>query len=100
MIARQWHGAVPESKAKEYLELMRTVALPECRETRGNRGAWCLTREEGDLVHFVMLTFWDDIEAIKRFAGENYALAKYYDFDSDYLVKVGERVTHYEIFFQ
>jgi hypothetical protein len=31
-----------------------------------------------------MLTFWDDTDAIKRFAGDDFSLAKYYDFDSDY----------------
>ena len=38
MIARIWHGVVPTSKADEYLELMRRIALPEYLATRGNRG--------------------------------------------------------------
>ncbi len=97
MIARIWHGAVPVSKSDAYLELMRRVALPEYKATPGNRGAWCLHRIDGDLAHFDMLTFWDDVEAIKRFAGEAYETAKYYDFDADYLVEMEPKVRHHAI---
>ena len=33
------------------------------------------------MTHFLNLTFWDDFDAIKRFAGEDYSRARYYDFD-------------------
>lgn len=98
MIARIWHGMVPVSKAGEYLNLMQTIALPEYRATRGNRGAWCLHRTEGDVRHFLMLTFWDDADAIRRFAGDDYSLAKYYDFDSSYLSEMETLVHHYELY--
>jgi len=98
MIARIWHGMVPVSKSAKYLGLMRKIALPEYLATSGNRGAWCLCRAEADVVHFEMLTFWTDTEAIQRFAGENYGKAKYYDFDSDYLIEMEPGVRHYEIY--
>jgi hypothetical protein len=98
MIARIWHGMVPISKADEYLGLMRRIALPEYLAARGNRGAWCLYRTEANVTHFEMLTFWDDTDAIKRFAGDDFSMAKYYDFDSDYLVEMEARVRHYEVY--
>jgi heme-degrading monooxygenase HmoA len=98
MIARIWHGMVPVSKADEYLDLMRTIALPEYLATRGNREAWCLYRTETDVTHFEMLTFWDDIDAIKRFAGDDFSMAKYYAFDSDYLIEMEPHVWHYEVY--
>ena len=97
MIARQWHGIVPAGKAPAYLALMRDVALRDYRATSGNRGAWCLTRTEGDVVHFDMLTFWEDFAAIRRFAGERPEVAKYYDFDADYLIEKEPHVRHWEI---
>lgn len=97
MIARIWHGMVPISKTAEYLNLMRRIALPEYQGTDGNRGAWCLYRTEGDITHFEMLTFWDDTDAIKRFAGDDFSMAKYYDFDSDYLIEKETGVRHYEV---
>ena len=98
MIARIWHGMVPVSKSDEYLDLMRKVALPEYLATRGNRGAWCLCRTEADITHFEMLTFWDDTDAVRRFAGDDHGMAKYYDFDSDYLIEKEARVRHYEVY--
>lgn len=98
MIARLWHGKVPAGKAVAYLHRMREVALPKYRDVQGNRGAWCLTRADGDVVHFEMLTFWDDVDAIKRFAGEQHDVAKYYDFDSDYLVEKEPHVLHYHLY--
>jgi len=97
MIARIWHGAVPASKCGEYLNLMQKIALPEYLATPGNRGAWCLYRIAAEIAHFEMLTFWDDIDAIRRFAGNDYELAKYYDFDPDYLIEMERRVRHYEV---
>jgi len=44
-----------------------------------------------------MLTFWEDEESIKRFAGEDYTKAKYYDFDPDYLIEMEPLDQHYEI---
>jgi len=87
MIARRWHGRVVNALAEEYLALMRNVALPDYRGTPGNRDAWCLSRIDGAVTHIEMLTFWDDIDAIKRFAGEDYETAKYYDFDDSFLLE-------------
>jgi hypothetical protein len=97
MIARIWHGVVPASKSAEYLELMQKFAIRDYTATPGNRGAWCLHRTQGDVTHFLNLTFWDDFDAIKRFAGKDYGRARYYDFDPDYLIEMEPHVQHYEI---
>jgi len=98
MIARLWHGIVPAGKADEYLRLMRELALPDYQAIPGNRGAWCLCRTDGAVVHFEMLTFWDDMDAVRRFAGEDVEAAKYYDFDPAFLLEMEPRVRHYEVF--
>ena len=97
MIGRRWHGRVPSSKAAEYLKLMASVGLPDYRSTDGNRGAWCLHRPEGEIVHVEMFTLWDDLEAVRRFAGDNIVLAKYYEFDPDFLIELEAKVTHFEV---
>jgi hypothetical protein len=97
MIARRWHGRVPAAKAEDYLRLMRDVGLADYRSTEGNREAWCLHRREGDIVHVEMVTLWDDLDSIRRFAGEDLAKAKYYAFDADYLLELEPEVTHFEV---
>ncbi|MBO9558629.1 MAG: antibiotic biosynthesis monooxygenase [Caulobacter sp.] len=96
MIVRNWHGRVPAPLADRYLALMREIALPDYKSTPGNLGAWCLTRPEGEIVHFEMLTFWSDLEAIKRFAGPDFEHAKYYNFDAEFLLEQESFVRHYE----
>lgn len=97
MIARRWHGRVPASKAADYLALMREVALPDYRSTDGNRGAWCLHRSEDGVVHVEMFTLWEDEAAVRRFAGEDVAAARYYDFDSDFLIEKEPEVVHFQV---
>jgi heme-degrading monooxygenase HmoA len=88
---------VPASKAQDYLRLMRDVGLADYRSTEGNRGAWCLHRREDDVVHVEMFTLWDDLEAIRRFAGDDLLRAKYYDFDADFLLELEPEVAHFEV---
>jgi heme-degrading monooxygenase HmoA len=97
MIARRWHGRIPAERAAEYLRLMEEVGLADYRSTPGNRSAWCLHRREGDVVHVEMVTLWDDLDAIRRFAGDDLLKAKYYDFDPDYLLELEPEVVHFEV---
>ena len=97
MIARRWHGRVPLDKAADYLKLMEQTGLADYRSTLGNRGAWCLHRPEGDIVHVEMFTLWDDLDAIRRFAGADLLKAKYYDFDADFLLELEPEVIHFEV---
>jgi hypothetical protein len=97
MIARRWHGRVPLAKAPEYLRLMRDVSIPAYRAVAGNRGAWCLHRREDDVVHVEMLTFWESEQAIRGFAGDDIGIARYFDFDDDFLLEKEPGVVHLEI---
>ena len=97
MIARRWHGRVLAERAGDYLALMREVGLADYRSTEGNRGAWCLHRREGNVVHIEMLTFWEDEDAIRRFAGDDMTRAKYYQFDPDFLLEMEPLVLHFEV---
>jgi hypothetical protein len=97
MIARRWHGRVPAAKAEDYLKLMKGVGLADYRSTTGNCGAWCLHRREGDVVHVEMFTLWEDLEAIRHFAGEELTRAKYYDFDPGFLLELEPEVVHFEV---
>ncbi len=98
MIARIWRGVVPADRADEYLELMRTVALPDYRSTPGNRGAYALRRIRGDRAEFLMVTFWESAESVKAFAGDDPTAAKYYDFDADFLLEMVPSVDHFELY--
>lgn len=97
MIARRWHGRITAERADDYLRLMKEIGLADYRSTEGNRGAWCLHRRDGDVVHVEMFTLWEDEAAIRRFAGDVITRAKYYDFDPEYLLELEPEVTHFEV---
>jgi heme-degrading monooxygenase HmoA len=97
MIARTWHGIVPFQKADEYTEYLKQTGVLDYRNTSGNQGVYVLCRREGDRMHFLLLTLWDSVDAIKRFAGDDYEKARYYPEDKDFLLEFEPFVTHYQV---
>lgn len=75
---------------------MRTIAIPDYHSTPGNLGAYALRRIEGETAHFLMVTFWENEESIRAFAGNDICAAKYYGFDKDFLLEMEPTSTHYE----
>jgi len=97
MIARMWHGALPESKAEDYLEYLKKTGLPDYLSAPGNCGVYVFRRIENATAHFLLTSFWDSLESITAFAGEDIEKARYYPEDTDYLIELEPRVTHYEV---
>ncbi len=97
MIVRIWHGVTPAAKSDEYLEFLNRTGVPDYRTTEGNRAVYVLRRIEEDLAHFLTLTFWDDVEDVKRFAGPDPNKAKYYPEDEEFLLGFEPTVEHYEV---
>lgn len=97
MIARMWHGRVPRSKAPAYREFLNSRAIPDYRATPGNISVHILERQEGEVSHFVTLTFWEDLSVIQNFAGDEVARAKYYPEDKEFLLEFETTVVHYEV---
>ena len=97
MIARMWHGRVPTSKAAAYRAFLNARAIPDYRAVPGNVTVHVLERREGEVTHFITLTFWDRLESITAFAGDDVEQAKYYPEDADFLLEYEPRVVHYEV---
>jgi heme-degrading monooxygenase HmoA len=97
MMVRMWHGRVPTVKAKAYREFLNERAIPDYRSVAGNLSVHILEREEGEVTHFITLTFWQDLESIRAFAGEPIERAKYYPEDKDFLLEFEPEVVHYRV---
>ena len=63
----------------------------------GNISVCILEREEGEVAHFITMTSWSSLEAIKSFAGDDAERAKYYPEDQDFLLEFEPTVVHYEV---
>lgn len=97
MITRMWHGRVPASKASAYREFLNTRAISDYQSVEGNLSVHILERKEGDIIHFITLTFWKDWDSIKAFAGADVEAAKYYPEDQDFLLEFEPKVVHYDV---
>ena len=98
MIARTWRGATRAADADDYVHYLEQTGLREFRATPGNRGALALLRRAGDRAEFLLLSLWEDEEAIRRFAGDDLERAVFYPEDDRFLVEREERVSHFEVF--
>jgi heme-degrading monooxygenase HmoA len=97
VIARIWRGTVRKEDADEYAVYIEQTGMQQYRATPGNQGAWILRRDVGDLSHFITLSMWDDMEAVRAFAGDDPERAVMYPEDEKYLVEHHDTVEHYEI---
>ncbi len=97
MIARIWRGWTKTTDTAAYADYVRTTGIAAYESTPGNLGAYLMVRTEGDRSEIVTLSFWDDIEAIEAFAGEDIERAVSYPEDDRYLVDRDLTVTHFEV---
>ena len=100
MIVRMWHGMVEASKADEYAEFMKERAVPDYSSVDGLKKLLFLKDVKSDVAHFLLVTHWDSMEAVKKFAGENPEKAKYYPEDDDYLLEKEETSALYQVFYE
>ncbi len=98
MITRIWHGRTRSKDAAGYLEFLVKDGTNEYRETPGNRAAKIWKKADGDVCHFWTVTEWEDLEAVKAFAGDAHERAKYYPQDDGKLLEFEPYVEHYESF--
>lgn len=97
MIARLWHGTTRLDRADAYAAFLDSHAMPDYRGMRGNLGAQMLRRDEGDIAHFVTVSYWEDEAAIRAFAGSDLLRARYYPEDESFLLEFEPQVEHYEV---
>jgi heme-degrading monooxygenase HmoA/uncharacterized damage-inducible protein DinB len=71
--------------------------VAELQATEGNRGVYLFRRTEGDRAHFRVVSLWDSMEGVRRFAGSDPEKARYYPEDERFLLALEPRVTHYEV---
>ncbi|MCQ8229849.1 hypothetical protein [Pantoea trifolii] len=80
MIVRTWHGCVPLKHAEGFAKHLEKTGVRHSRSVEGNRGAFVKRETQDGWEHYFLATYWQDLEAVKAFAGENYHIAvKYHD---------------------
>ena len=77
MIGRIWHGWTNCENADAYEELLRNEIFANIakQSIRGYHGIHLLRRDVGEGVEFVTIMWFDTLEAVRAFAGEDYEVA-------------------------
>jgi heme-degrading monooxygenase HmoA len=96
MITRMWRGWTRADEADRYERHYRSEVMATLRQVPGFRGARLLRRTVGEETEFVSLTFFDDLEAVRSFAGADHETAVVAGEAREVLVRFDERVGHYE----
>jgi len=75
MIARMWKGSALPEKAEDYVKHLQVSVLPELRQIDGFKGVYLMRQDSSKDVEFIVLTLWESMDAIHKFAGENAEVA-------------------------
>jgi len=98
VISRIWHGWTTRENAASYETLLRSEILPGIanRSIRGLEGAHLLRRDVPEGVEFVTILWFDTLEAVRGFAGEDYEAAVVPEKARRLLARFDARSQHYE----
>ncbi len=99
MICRIWRGWTTLAKADAYEALLRSEIFHGIAERKlsGYHGIQLLRRPGNTEVEFVTLMWFDSIDAVRGFAGEDYEVAVVPAKARDLLLRFDQRSAHYEV---
>ena len=99
MICRLWRGWSTPENADAYERIVRGEVIPgiEARQIAGFRHIDLMKRDHGAEVEFQTLMWFDSLEAIKAFMGEDYSLSHVPDAARAVLRRFDEHAAHYEV---
>ena len=99
MISRIWHGWTTLENAEAYESLLKSEIFLgiETRKIDGFKGIHLLHRYIGDEVEFITIMWFDSLEAVRTFAGEEYELAVVPPKARALLSRFDARSQHYEV---
>jgi heme-degrading monooxygenase HmoA len=97
MIMRMWKAQATRSGADEYIQHATKKVFPKIRGIEGYRGEYLLRRGVDDGVELVVLTLWESMDAVRRFAGTEPDRAVVDPEAKAVLTSFDEHVAHYEV---
>lgn len=97
MIARMWRGTTTPDDGDRYAAYLEATGAATCRAAPGNRGVVILRRNAGDREEFTFISFWGDEDAIRRWAGPEPEVARFFPEDDAFLVERETRATHWVV---
>jgi uncharacterized protein YciI/heme-degrading monooxygenase HmoA len=96
-VLRMWRGRTTAEKSGEYIDHVTKKVFPALHAIEGHRGAYLLQRAVDGAIEFVVLTLWESMQAVRRFAGAKPEKAVVEPEARAILTDFDESVTHYDV---
>jgi len=99
MISRVWHGWTTPANADDYEALLKSEIFTgiKNRQIAGYRGIHLFRRNLSNETEFVTVMWFDSIEAVRAFAGDDYEVAVVPPKARALLSRFDARSQHYEV---
>jgi antibiotic biosynthesis monooxygenase (ABM) superfamily enzyme len=99
LICRLWRGWTTPDNADAYERVVRGEVIPgiEARRIRGFRHIDLMKRDIGDEVEFQTLMWFDTLDSIIAFVGEDYAVSHVPEAARAVLSRFDSHAAHYEV---
>jgi hypothetical protein len=97
MIARHWRGWTSKRDSDAYEKLLKDTVLPGLKNVEGYRGGYIFRSDGPQEVEFVVVNLFDSLDAVKRFAGPEYAIPVFEPEARKLLCKIEPMAMHYEV---
>jgi hypothetical protein len=97
MIARHWTGWTEVHNANDYEAFLKTRVLSELKQLAGYRGGYILRSDAADEVEFVVVNFFESMESVRLFAGDDYSTPVFEPEARLLLSRVEPIARHYEV---
>lgn len=97
MIARHWRGWTKPQNADHYENLLTKRVFPTLENIEGYFGGYVLRSDGATECEFIVVSFFESLEAVKRFAGPDYAVPVFEPEAKTLLSRVEERANHYAV---
>ena len=97
MIVRTWHGCVPAALGDAFAAHLQKTGVEHAQRTPGNRGVFVKRMPLQGYEHFFLATYWDSMNAVKEFAGEQCHLAVHYPEDEAFQLVADPYVFHHSV---
>ena len=99
MICRLWRGWTTPENAGDYERIVRNEVIPEieARKIPGFRHVDLMKRDLGGEIEFQTLMWFDSLDSIKAFMGEDYSVSHVPAEARAVLNSFDDRAAHFEI---
>jgi heme-degrading monooxygenase HmoA len=96
MITRNWTGVVKPERTNDYIAHLQNDTFKQLQSIKGFVNASILQRVVTDGIEFLVITYWENMDAIREFAGASADIAVVPAIAQEMMVRYDPVVRHFE----